>query len=87
MFRHLGEMLAMLCAHPKPDEFNGRASASAGLRRRGAPAVAEHFTARFGVRTLEGYGLTETNTVLCGDLDEHRAGALGEPLPHVQVPR
>jgi acyl-CoA synthetase (AMP-forming)/AMP-acid ligase II len=84
VFRHLGEMLALLCAQPPEPILHAhrlRLAYGAGA----SPAVAERFTARFGVATLEGYGLTETNTVLCGALDDPRPGLLGDPLPHVQV--
>jgi crotonobetaine/carnitine-CoA ligase len=84
VFRHLGEMLAMLCAQP-PDELEHAHRLRLAYGAGAAPAAAARFTARFGVRTLEGYGLTETNTVLCGDLDQPRPGVLGDPLPHVQV--
>jgi crotonobetaine/carnitine-CoA ligase len=84
VFRHLGEMLAVLCARlPTEDEQRHRLRLAYGAGA--TPAVAARFTARFGVPTLEGYGLSETNTVLCGALDDPRPGTLGRPLPHVTV--
>jgi acyl-CoA synthetase (AMP-forming)/AMP-acid ligase II len=84
VFRHLGEMLAVLCAQPFTEgERDQRLRLAYGAGA--TPAVAAEFTARFGVPTLEGYGLTETNTALCGSLEDRRPGTLGRPLPHVRV--
>ncbi|MGC7094458.1 class I adenylate-forming enzyme family protein [Amycolatopsis lurida] len=83
VFRHLGEMLAVLCAHPKSAaERNHRLRLAYGAGA--TPAVAAHFTGRFGVPTLEGYGMSETNTVLCGTAGESMPGMLGKPLPHIR---
>lgn len=48
--------------------------------------VAAAFEQRFGVRIMEGYGLTETSPVVSINLPwAHRAGSVGRPLPGVQV--
>lgn len=82
--RHLGEMLACLCQLPECPEERGhslRAVYGGGAK----PEVADAFEGRFGVPVVEGYGLTETNTVLCNDLGERRRGSIGRPLPYNEV--
>jgi acyl-CoA synthetase (AMP-forming)/AMP-acid ligase II/acyl-CoA reductase-like NAD-dependent aldehyde dehydrogenase len=81
--RHLGEMMAVLCHQPPgPDDTRHQLRLAYGAGA--SPAVAATFTERFGVRTLQGYGLSETNTVLCGDPDSP-PDVLGTALPHLQV--
>ena len=82
--RHLGEMLACLCQLPECPEERGhtlRAVYGGGAKAE----VAEAFERRFGATVVEGYGLTETNTVLCNDLGERRRGSIGRPLPYNEV--
>jgi carnitine-CoA ligase len=84
IFRHLGEMLAVLCARaPEQAERTHRLRMAYGAGA--TPAVAARFTSRFGVPTVEGYGMSETNTVLCGVPADARPGTLGRPLPHIRV--
>jgi acyl-CoA synthetase (AMP-forming)/AMP-acid ligase II len=86
VFRHLGEMLAVLCqqsAAPPPHRLRL-------VYGGGASAAAARFAERFGVPAVEGYGLSETNTVLCGSpgpggTSSAGLGTLGEPLPHVAI--
>jgi len=47
--------------------------------------VASAFQRRFGVPVVEGYGLTETNTVLCNELARNRLGSIGCTLPNCEV--
>lgn len=48
--------------------------------------IARRWTARFGRRIYEGYGLTETSPVACyNDLHEHRVGTVGRALPGIDV--
>jgi crotonobetaine/carnitine-CoA ligase len=82
--RHLGEMLALLCRlpeHPDDHRHSLRAVYGGGAR----PDVAEEFEHRFGVPVVEGYGLTETNTVLRNELRQRRRGSIGRPLPYGEV--
>jgi acyl-CoA synthetase (AMP-forming)/AMP-acid ligase II len=82
--RHLGEMLALLCRlpeHPNDHRHSLRAVYGGGAR----PDVAEEFERRFGVPVVEGYGLTETNTVLRNELRRRRRGSIGRPLPYGEV--
>jgi crotonobetaine/carnitine-CoA ligase len=81
--RHLGEMLAILCKRPGPPAGDHclRAVYGGGAR----PEVAEEFERRFGAVVVEGYGLTETNTVLRNELGRRRRGSIGRRLPHCEV--
>jgi acyl-CoA synthetase (AMP-forming)/AMP-acid ligase II len=84
LVRHLGEMLALLCRQPAQEDdrrHSLRAVYGGGAR----VDVAEAFERRFGVAVVEGYGLTETNTVLRNELRRRRPGALGLPLPYSEV--
>lgn len=84
LVRHLGEMLAVLCKLPFGPEERGhtlRAVYGGGARR----SVAQSFERRFGVQVVEGYGLTETNTVLRNRLAHRRPGSIGQPLPYGPV--
>ena len=84
MARHLGEMLALLCRlpeHPDDHSHSLRAVYGGGAR----PDVAEEFERRFGVPVVEGYGLTETNTVLRNELRQRQRGSIGRPLPYGEV--
>ncbi len=84
LMRYIGEMLAVLCRHPEqPGErqHSLRAVYGGGAR----PEVAETFTRRFGIPVVEGYGLTETNTVLANGLASRRAGSIGRPLGYCRV--
>lgn len=81
VFRHLGEMLAILCQrppHPKERAHSLRAVYGGGA----SAEIAETFERRFGPRVVEGFGLTETNTVLCNTLRSRRRGSIGRRLPY-----
>jgi len=83
LMRHLGEMLAVLCRLPGParGEHTLRAVYGGGA----SAEVAEDFERRFGAAVVEGYGLTETNTVLRNELAQRRRGSIGRPLPYGEV--
>jgi len=82
--RHLGEMLALLIQREGQPE--DRRHALRVVYGGGAPrSVAAAFEQRFGVPVVEGYGLTETNTVLCNELTRNRLGSIGRELPHCEV--
>lgn len=82
--RHLGEMLAVLCgrpAAPADRSHDLRAVYGGGARK----AVAEEFERRFGAAVVEGYGLTETNTVLRNELRDRNLGSIGCTLSYSEV--
>jgi long-chain acyl-CoA synthetase len=65
--------------------FGGRIRIMASGGARLDPAIARDFLA-LGFTLTEGYGLTETAPVVCfNPLDRVRPGAVGVPLPGVQV--
>jgi acyl-CoA synthetase (AMP-forming)/AMP-acid ligase II len=82
--RHLGEMLAVLLHQPESEDDRRhtlRAAYGGGARAE----LVEKFEARFGATVVEGYGLTETNTVLRNELGARRRGSIGRPLPYCEV--
>jgi crotonobetaine/carnitine-CoA ligase len=84
LMRHLGEMLAVLCRQPPSAgdrDHTLRAVYGGGAR----PEVADEFERRFGAAVVEGYGLTETNTVLRNELRARRRGSIGRPPPYCEV--
>lgn len=81
VFRHLGEMLSLLLRQP-PSPASTRHRLRLGYGGGARPAVRAAFERRFGIAIVEGYGLSETNTVLCGP---HGQGTLGMPLPPAEV--
>lgn len=82
--RHLGEMLALLVQRERRPE--DRRHVLRAVYGGGAPAsVASAFERRFGVPVVEGYGLTETNTVLCNELTHNRHGSVGRVMPHCEM--
>jgi len=84
LVRHLGEMLAVLCRQPAEAadrDHSLRAVYGGGARIE----VADEFERRFNVPVIEGYGLTETNTVLRNELRSRRRGSIGRTLPYCEV--
>lgn len=70
---------------PILDQFGGELrfiiSGAAAINRE----VAKGFN-DFGIFTIQGYGLTETSPVLCGENEKHlRYGSVGLPFPSVQI--
>lgn len=56
-------------------------SGAAGIDKK----VAENFN-NFGIRTIQGYGLTETSPVLIAENDKYiKYGSVGLPLPGIQI--
>jgi acyl-[acyl-carrier-protein]-phospholipid O-acyltransferase/long-chain-fatty-acid--[acyl-carrier-protein] ligase len=59
------------------------------------PAVADAFTAKFGIRPVEGYGTTETSPLIAANIPPNRApvdptlvcraGTVGKPVPDVRA--
>jgi carnitine-CoA ligase len=84
LVRHLGEMLAVLCKQP-PDVADRVHLLRAVYGGGASPEVAGEFERRFGVAVVEGYGLTETNTVLRNELRVRRRGSIGRPPAYYRV--
>jgi transketolase N-terminal domain/subunit/acyl-CoA synthetase (AMP-forming)/AMP-acid ligase II len=83
VFRHLGEMLPLILRSTLADEVDHSLRLVYGGGAR--PEVARAFRERFGVRVVEGYGLSETNTVLCGEPGRTPVGSMGRPFAHAEV--
>jgi acyl-CoA synthetase (AMP-forming)/AMP-acid ligase II len=83
VFRHLGEMLTLVLRDPAPAPSDHRLRLVYGGGAR--PEVARAFTDRFGAAVVEGYGMSETNTVLCGDPGKPGTGSMGTALPPAEV--
>jgi crotonobetaine/carnitine-CoA ligase len=81
----LGSMLALLAkTEPRPND------SSPPLRYILAAPVPEdlhlRLEERYGVRIVEGYGLTETGTMACmNPPDDRRPGTIGLPLEHTEL--
>jgi crotonobetaine/carnitine-CoA ligase len=77
---YLGVMIAMLHAQtPANDDRSHSVRLGWGA---GAPAaIHRSFEERFGMRLLEGFGLTEGGIPLSNTLSENRPGSCGKPLP------
>jgi crotonobetaine/carnitine-CoA ligase len=76
----LGSLLMMLLAKPESSEDRNHLCRTAFA----APASQQalfRFEKRFGVKLIEGYGQTETKTVLFNTVHERRPGSIGKPTP------
>jgi len=83
-FNYLGVMIAILHKRePSPADTNHclRLGWGAGAPRQ----IAEDFERRFGVRLIEGYGLTEGGVPLSNTLTERRLGSCGKPVRGYEV--
>jgi crotonobetaine/carnitine-CoA ligase len=83
-FNYQGALLTMLMKQPERDDDADNPVRVAF----GAPApveIWEAFEARFGLRLIEVYGMTETATSLQNTLDDTRIGSCGKPVPHFEV--
>ncbi|WBX85355.1 AMP-binding protein [Sphingosinicella microcystinivorans] len=83
-FNYIGGILPILWkAPPSPDD------ATSGLRLMmgaGAPKdLFEAFEQRFGVRLVEGYGMSEIGIPLNNSIEHRRPGCCGRPLPQYEV--
>ncbi|PWK15636.1 AMP-binding protein [Tumebacillus permanentifrigoris] len=84
VFRHLGEMLALLVQspqHPLERSHKLRAVYGGGARAE----LLDAFQKRFGVRVVEGYGLSETNTVLANSIALSKEGSIGKAAAYHEV--
>ncbi|GAA3728985.1 AMP-binding protein [Streptomyces tremellae] len=83
-FHALGSILPMLLARPPSARDRDHRARKAFAAP--APAQILHpFEERFGVRLVEGYGLTEIKNVLYNPLDARKVGSLGLPTRSSEV--
>lgn len=83
-FNYIGSILAILLkAEARADDADNplRLLFGAGA----TPEVHEAFERRFGVRLIEGYGMSEIGLALVSSLDEPRPGSCGKPHPDCEV--
>ncbi|MFC5771892.1 AMP-binding protein [Thauera sinica] len=83
-FNYIGSILAILLkAEPRADDADNplRVLFGAGA----TPEVHEAFERRFGVRLIEGYGMSEIGLALVSDPDDPRPGSCGKPHPDCEV--
>lgn len=80
----LGAMVGMLLTAPeRPDDREHRLTR---ILAPGTPVPAvEAFEARFGIRLIEGHGMTETNLVIAPLGEERRLGFMGTVVPGFEV--
>lgn len=83
-FNYQGALLTMLMKQPeRSDDADNPVT-----RAFGAPAPVEiwrDFEARFGLRLIEVYGMTETSISLQNTPDATKVGTCGRPAPHFEV--
>lgn len=83
-FNYIGGILPILwSAEPKADDAENSLRLMMGA---GAPAhLFEPFEQRFGVRLVEGYGMSEIGIPLSNSIDHRRPGTCGRELPEYEV--
>lgn len=83
-FNYIGGILPILWkAPPSPDDANNSLRLMMGA---GAPKdLFEAFEQRFGVRLVEGYGMSEIGIPLNNSIEHRRPGCCGQPLPQYEV--
>lgn len=72
----LGAMVNILMSRPEGPEDRAH-KVRVALAPATPPDLFDRFCERFGMRILDGYGSTETNGVLFGDLHDQRPGFMG----------
>lgn len=85
VFNYIGTMITNLYKQDeRPDDSDNPAVYGVGADA--ATELIEDFEARFGVKLIEGYGLTETATVAAiNPIDDRRIGSFGKPLTYTEV--
>lgn len=80
----LGAMVGILAGRsPSPGDRAHRIRLA--LSPATPPALLEPFRQRFGIRLLDGYGSTETNSVIGSTEGQHRAGTMGRIRPGFSI--
>lgn len=83
-FNYLGAVIPILAKQPpKPDDFNNpvRIALGAGC----PPAVMEEVERRFGIKCLEGYGMTEIGIPIHVRVNDRRPGSCGKPMDIYEI--
>lgn len=83
-FNYIGGILPILLgAEPRPDDADNPVRVMFGG---GAPPDRfEEFERRFGLKLIEGYGMSEIGLPLMSSLAESKPGSCGKPLPGYEV--
>jgi crotonobetaine/carnitine-CoA ligase len=78
-FNYLGAVIPILAKQPKKDnDADNPASIALGA---GCPAnIMEEVEARFGIKCLEGFGMTEIGIPIHVRVNDRRAGSCGKPM-------
>jgi crotonobetaine/carnitine-CoA ligase len=83
-FNYLGAVIPILEKQPeKPEDIDNPVKIAFGA---GCPqAVMERFEKRFGLKCMEGFGMTEIGIPVHTTLYDRRAGSCGKPLPIYEI--
>ena len=83
-FNYLGAVIPILDkAPPKPEDIDNTVRIAFGA---GCPeAVMERFEKRFGLKCMEGFGMTEIGIPVHTNLYDRRPGSCGKPLPIAEI--
>lgn len=83
-FNYLGAVIPILAKQPpKPDDLDNpvRIALGAGC----PPAVMEEVEKRFGIKCLEGYGMTEIGIPIHVRVNDRRPGSCGKPMDIYEI--
>lgn len=83
-FNYLGAVIPILSKQPpKPDDLDNpiRIALGAGC----PPAVMEEVEKRFGIKCLEGYGMTEIGIPIHVRVNDRRPGSCGKPMDIYEI--
>jgi crotonobetaine/carnitine-CoA ligase len=83
-FNYLGAVIPILEKQPeKPDDIDNPVKIAFGA---GCPqAVMDRFEKRFGLKCMEGFGMTEIGIPVHTTLYDRRPGSCGQPLPIYEI--
>jgi crotonobetaine/carnitine-CoA ligase len=83
-FNYLGAVIPILAKQPeKPDDLDNPVKIAFGA---GCPQnVMDYFEKRFGLKCMEGFGMTEIGIPVHTTLYDRRPGSCGQPLPIYEV--
>ncbi len=83
-FNYLGAVMPILAKQPaKPDDLDNPARIALGAGC--PPAVMEEVEKRFGIKCLEGFGMTEIGIPVHVVVDNRRRGSCGKPMDIYEV--